>query len=320
VILIIAPHDDIHALSVAAEIRSERAEAVILDLDEFGAGAMLSHSIGRGESSHITTKAGRRIGLEEISSIWVRRVGRPRPNREVRDPDDRGFVLREWDTAIDGLLASTGVELVSPVWAQNAAVKPLQLALARRAGLRVPDTLISNHRHDVERFVDEHRGRVVHKVLTVAKEGIAETQAWSEGDRVALRDLVYTPTIFQERIEAAYDVRATMIGSDIFTMRIAVAPGTVDSRLDLDAKCEPMALPGDIGNRLRRLMEDLNLVFGAIDLRVTPEGEFVFFEINPQGQFLFVEISTGLPLSAALARYLLRNEPQGLASGARGLD
>lgn len=103
-----------------------------------------------------------------------------------------------------------------------------------------------------------------------------------------------------------------MIGSDIFTMKIAVAPGTVDSRLDSDAECEPLALPRDIGDKLRRLMKDLNLVFGAIDLRVTPEGEFVFFEINPQGQFLFVEISTGLPLSAALARYLLRNERWGL--------
>jgi glutathione synthase/RimK-type ligase-like ATP-grasp enzyme len=307
-ILIIAPHHDIHARSVAADIESARAEAVILDMDEFGTGALLSHSIGRGQSGDITTNAGRRIAFEEIGSIWVRRVGRPRPGPEVRDPDDRSFVLREWKTAIDGLLASAGVELVSPVWAQDAAVKPLQLALARRAGLRVPDTLISNHREAVERFVDEHRGRVVHKVLTVAKEGIAETRAWRESDRAALPDLAYTPTIFQERIDAAYDVRATMIGSDIFTMRIAVAPGTVDSRLDFDAECEPMALPCDIGDRLRCLMKDLNLVFGAIDLRVTPEGEFVFFEINPQGQFLFVEIRTGLPLSAALARYLLRNE------------
>jgi biotin carboxylase len=55
-------------------------------------------------------------------------------------------------------------------------------------------------------------------------------------------------------------------------------------------------------------MRDLELVFGAVDLRVTPDGEFVFFEVNPQGQFLFVEILTGLPISATLARYLARHE------------
>ena len=307
-IVIIAPPHDVHARSVAADIESARAEAVILDLDEFGAGALLSQSIGSDEWGTITTGAGRRIAFEEIRSIWARRVGWPRPGPEVRDPVDRGFIVREWDAAIDGLLTSAGIEVVSPVWAQNAAVKPLQLALARRAGLRVPDTLVSNDREAVERFVDEHGGRVVHKVLTVATEGIAETRAWRQGDRAALPDLAYTPTIFQERIDAAFDVRATVIGSEIFTMRIAVAPGTVDSRFDFDAECEPMALPSNIEDKLHRLMKDLNLVFGAIDLRVTPEGEFVFFEVNPQGQFLFVEIITGLPLSAALASYLLRNE------------
>jgi glutathione synthase/RimK-type ligase-like ATP-grasp enzyme len=307
-IVIIAPHHDVHARSVAADIESASAEAVILDMDEFGTGALLSQSIGRGESGAIITNTGRRIAFEEISSIWARRVGWPRPGPEVRDPEDRSFIVREWDAAIDGLLAAAGIELVSPVWAQNAAVKPLQLSVAKRAGLRVPHTLISNHRETVERFVDEHRGRVVHKVLTVAMEGIAETRAWRESDRAALPDLAYTPTIFQERIDAAFDVRATVIGGEIFSMRIAVAPGTVDSRFDFDAECEPMALPCDIEDKLHRLMKDLNLVFGAIDLRVTPESEFVFFEVNPQGQFLFVEILTGLPLSAALARYLVRNE------------
>jgi glutathione synthase/RimK-type ligase-like ATP-grasp enzyme len=311
-ILIVAPHDDVHARSVAAEIESAKGEAVILDMDEFGTGGLLSHRIGRGESGAITARAGRRIAFEEIGAIWARRVGWPRPDPQVRDPDDRSFVVREWDAAVDGLLAAAGIELVNPVWAQNAAVKPLQLALARRAGLRVPDTLISNQRETVERFVDEHRGRVVHKVLTVAKEGVAETRAWREGDHAALPDLAYAPTIFQERIDAAYDVRATVIGPDIFAMRIAVAPDTVDSRFDFDAECKPMVLSDAVQDRLRRLMKELNLVFGAIDLRVTPEGEFVFFEINPQGQFLFVEILTGLPLSAALARYLLSAEASSL--------
>lgn len=307
-ILIIAPHDDIHARSVASDIEAEGAEAIILDIGEFATGALLSHSISKGESGVVTTHAGQRIAFDEISAIWARRVGRPRCSPEVRDPDDRGFVLREWSAALDGLLASAGIDLVSPIWAQHAAVKPLQLALARRGGLRVPDSLVSNDRDEVEKFIEAHRGRVVHKVLTVATEGFAETRAWREGDRDVLADLAYAPTIFQERIDGDYDVRATMIGSDIFTMRISVAPGIVDSRLDADAECVPMALPSDIEDKLRRLMKDMNLVFGAIDLRVTPEGEFVFFEINPQGQFLFVEISTGLPLSAALARYLLRNE------------
>ena len=51
-------------------------------------------------------------------------------------------------------------------------------------------------------------------------------------------------------------------------------------------------------------MDEMGLVFGAIDLKLAVNGEPVFLEVNPQGQFLYVEIRTGLPISDALAEYL----------------
>jgi glutathione synthase/RimK-type ligase-like ATP-grasp enzyme len=53
-------------------------------------------------------------------------------------------------------------------------------------------------------------------------------------------------------------------------------------------------------------MRRLGLEYGAIDLRLTPDGDYVFFEVNPGGQFLFVEHACGLPISAALAAHLAR--------------
>jgi hypothetical protein len=49
-------------------------------------------------------------------------------------------------------------------------------------------------------------------------------------------------------------------------------------------------------------MRGLGLEYGAIDLRLTPDGEYVFLEVNPAGQFLFVEHACGLPVSRVLAR------------------
>jgi biotin carboxylase len=51
-------------------------------------------------------------------------------------------------------------------------------------------------------------------------------------------------------------------------------------------------------------MNELGLVFGTVDLRVTDDNEYVFLEVNPQGQFLYVEILTGMPITAALAEFL----------------
>ena len=51
-------------------------------------------------------------------------------------------------------------------------------------------------------------------------------------------------------------------------------------------------------------MRRLGLIYGAIDLRLTADGRYVFLEINPAGQFLYVEQQTGQPIAAALAARL----------------
>jgi len=57
------------------------------------------------------------------------------------------------------------------------------------------------------------------------------------------------------------------------------------------------------------LVEKLGLVFGCIDMIVTPRGEFIFLEINPNGQWLWIEELTGLPISEAIAN-TLANPPK----------
>jgi hypothetical protein len=56
-------------------------------------------------------------------------------------------------------------------------------------------------------------------------------------------------------------------------------------------------------------MRHLHLEYGAIDMRLTPEGDYVFLEINPNGEYLYVEQATGLPISRALAEHLQRGRP-----------
>ena len=132
------------------------------------------------------------------------------------------------------------------------------------------------------------------------------TRAWdSEATRHAA-DLSMCPTILQERIVGPADVRATMIGSQIFSACIHTSQGRaeIDSRLDPDVPFTAYELPASVEAALLRLMDELGLVFGTVDLKVATSGEHVFLEINPQGQFLYVEIHTGLPISDALVEYL----------------
>jgi hypothetical protein len=56
------------------------------------------------------------------------------------------------------------------------------------------------------------------------------------------------------------------------------------------------------------LIQRLELDYGAVDLRLTPDDRYVFLEINPAGQWRFVEERTGQPITDAFASLLLAND------------
>ena len=126
------------------------------------------------------------------------------------------------------------------------------------------------------------------------------------------------PVIFQEYVAADADLRVTIIGPHLFATAIRAAPGgyEVDYRMDMPgASFQEAALPEPVAARLRDLMQRLGLVYGAIDLRRTPEGEYVFLEVNPAGEWRFVEERTGQPMTRAMAT-VLRDLDRASATGA----
>ncbi len=129
---------------------------------------------------------------------------------------------------------------------------------------------------------------------------------------MALLDNVkFAPVIFQEYIPADVDLRITMIGEQIFPAAIhsQETEYKVDFRMTMEkARFEAVELPPKVVRMLRELMKRLGLVYGAIDMRRTPKGEYVFLEINPAGQWLFVEERTGQKISDALADLLAAHE------------
>jgi glutathione synthase/RimK-type ligase-like ATP-grasp enzyme len=60
-----------------------------------------------------------------------------------------------------------------------------------------------------------------------------------------------------------------------------------------------------VAERLHRLLEALGLVYGAVDLIVTPDGRHVFLEVNPGGEWGMLERDLELPIAAALAEALV---------------
>ena len=126
---------------------------------------------------------------------------------------------------------------------------------------------------------------------------MAETRVVQVADLNA-KALALAPVIFQECIEKGNDIRVSIFGNDIFAVTVETQHAElIDWRLDPLASYHRYDPPRNLSTILRRLMDEMKLEMGSIDLRIDRDGEPVFFELNPNGQFLFMETDADLPVS-----------------------
>jgi hypothetical protein len=114
-----------------------------------------------------------------------------------------------------------------------------------------------------------------------------------------------TVHLFQQRVDKVADVRVTVIGEEIFPVRID--SDLLDWRTDYDRLTYSVPdLPPGMAFSLRRYLGHFGLVFGAFDFAIDGEGRWWFLECNPSGQWAWLEPETGLPMAAAMADLLER--------------
>ena len=103
-------------------------------------------------------------------------------------------------------------------------------------------------------------------------------------------------------------MRATFVGRKCFAVAIEsqlMEETQVDWRNgEHILQHTPIELPKDIENKCILLMERLGLNYGAIDIVLDKQGNYVFLEINPNGQWAWIEHLTGLPISKEIVKYL----------------
>jgi glutathione synthase/RimK-type ligase-like ATP-grasp enzyme len=246
--------------------------------------------------------------LTEATAVWWRRPQAPSLEAIV-DQDAFGFSHGEWHEATNGVYQLIACPWMNqPVRNEVASRKAVQLALAAQLGMRVPRTLMTSDAVRARAFVErEGIGNVVYKTFAATHQVWRETRLFRRDDFDMLDSLRYAPVIFQEYVPAVADLRVTVVGAELFAMSID-ARGTsyeVDFRVDMArAKTDVAEIPDPLVKRLRRMMDRLGLAYGAIDLRLTDGGDYVFLEINPAGEFLFAEHGAGLPITDAVSRWL----------------
>ena len=321
-ILILSGSDDGHADHVAELLRTRSANVVRFDPATYPTTASLSLAYSpSGIGEQILFADGRRIDLSSGAAVWYRRPGSPVAHTDVHDSDARAYIDLECSMVMQSLWSMVTAAWLPgrPLAVRRAEQKAFQLKVAGDLGFELPPTLITNRPADLIDFYREHDGRIVSKQAATAFPAtigfgmVRFTELVTTRDIAHAQSISYCPMILQAYVPKRVELRITVVGARVFAAEIHSQANNRTRhdwrRYDLD-RTPHLAheLPRDVNAKCVRLVEELGLRYGAIDMIVTPDGRYVFVEINPNGQYLWIEHQTGLAISEAICDLLLDQE------------
>jgi glutathione synthase/RimK-type ligase-like ATP-grasp enzyme len=318
-ILILTRDADAPAEHVAAQLRHRGASVDVLDPGRFPTAAMLSVEISRkGKARRVLTTAGRTIDLDSVTAVWFREPSPCTVDPELTDPVARRYVELESAAFSSDIWDNLGCRAVpaTDTVRRLAAGKVRQLVEAGRAGFELPPTLITTDPDELLDFYCAHDGNVITKVIEQPWAHSGDHGFFRYTQHVSTREVGYAmaarlcPIILQPYVDKALELRVTVVGRRVFAAAIHSQESN-HARIDwrrYDMRMTPHGvyeLPAATAARCVRVVEQLGLCYGAIDLILTPDGHYVFLEINPTGEYRWIEKATGLPISEAVCDLLI---------------
>lgn len=314
-ILVISSPRDEHAKAVLRDLAGLGGAATLLDLSLFPQQMQLAMRFDgvHSRSFYLRLADQTELPLADCRVIWWRR---PQPftlHPEIQEDSHCAFAYSECFEAFSGLWQALDAFWVNhPNHDEVAARKAHQLGIAQEVGLTIPTTLITNDPDRARDFIAaQGYEKTVYKAFSATEQEWRETRLLRQDELALIDSVCYAPVIFQEYIAAEFDLRVTVVGEEIFAAAIHSQETSykVDYRMTMaDARFEVFRLPPEVEQRLHALMAKLGLVYGAIDMRMAPDGRYVFLEINPSGQWLFIEERTDQPITASFAHLLAAHD------------
>ena len=316
-VLILTSQGDTHAEAVAQRLVARDAKVHWFDYGRLPSKAtMLFETGGRPGRARVHVGSDMlNLNLADVGVVWTRRpstivASAPTGEQVYVKQETAGYMLGLFDAAHCPWFPGTAYAL------RKAEGKIEQLWRAERRGFLIPPTLITNRPEEALAFYNEHQGEVISKVgeslgFEHSYPGLSRyTERVRRRDLRFLHGVRHCPVLFQALVAKRLELRVTVVGERVFTAAIH-SQESRQTQLDwrkYDTRNTPHQvheLPPPVERNCVALVKELGLTYGAIDLILRPDGEYVFLEINPNGQYLWIETLTGLPISDAIADHLV---------------
>jgi len=316
-ILIVTNKIDAHSDIIIQKLHDKEIEFYRFNTEDYPLKYNINVSqTNRKKELTLTTPAHGAIDLTRVDSIWYRRPEDSKIDPVIKDKKLVEFAQNEskktlmwlWDILEDKFWVNHPRNNIP------ASSKLRQNEFAKKSGVRIPDSLITNESKKAKEFLRNYEA-VATKPISggFIKRGnkfkYIYTNVITPENAGNIKLVKYCPTLLQEYIPKKFELRITVVGNDIFACKIESQKSEKAKydwrRYDDDnVPHTSFELPYRIKRFCFNIVNHFNLNFGAIDIIVTPDNDYVFLELNPNGQWGWIESLTGIPISEAVIKTL----------------
>jgi ATP-GRASP peptide maturase of grasp-with-spasm system len=268
----------------------------------------------------LSTKKNITLNLDAVKTVWYRK-GNFRPDewfeQQLGNKFTDGYLKSELRIVLDYLYYILGTKRNLAVIFTSRMNKLHVNQLAVSLGLETPDFLVSTEKNKLNDFLAQYPKGCITKAISetfyIAHDDtfiISYTEAAKADD---LKDYPerMKPVLLQNKVDKKYELRIFYLNGVCYSSAI-FSQNDEQTKVDFRKynyekpnRTVPFNLPPDIADKIDRLMKQLNLKTGSIDMLVTKNNRYIFLEINPVGQFGMVSDPCNYYLEKKVAEYLM---------------
>jgi glutathione synthase/RimK-type ligase-like ATP-grasp enzyme len=299
-ILVIGSPDDLRVQATLHQMESSKVDYCLFDTITYPYDIQITQTIDSPLCGAIRI-GDRKVPANEIQSVYYC-VQSGFQTLADDPPEIRSIIYNNIDSAAWSFVYSLESLFVNPIEPANMHnYKAFILKQMRANQIRVPHTMVTNEPEAVIAFYHQMGGNVIYK----PPWGQSFTAKLTENELqpAHLSKLSHSPIMLQEYIPGS-EVRAYVIGNEVFGVK--VESDEVDINMDSAARRVRFDLPDHVVEMALKVSRVTELVFTAIDMRVSHEGEYVVLEANSSPDFTADQYQTGYPLCQTLIEMLER--------------
>ncbi|MCR8559312.1 hypothetical protein KXD93_16765 [Mucilaginibacter sp. BJC16-A38] len=208
----------------------------------------------------------------------------------------------------------------SKVWLPKPArvnVNKLEISfIAHRLGIKTPYSVITNNKTQLREYFNQTNKNLITKAINRLSYYTFGKYTYNTYTTKITDDIIdslpekFFPTLFQEAIIAKYEIRVFYLDG----MFYATAAVTSSRRREVDIKRSfnnndlhwiPYLLPDQLMDQIKKLMIELDLITGSMDLILDKSNTYHFIEVNPVGQYLAPSSYCNYYIEKIIAEWLI---------------